>query len=183
MNAKPDTPEIGLLDIVRQGVNLPRQIFTKTFYKYWFFDNDICTSNDLIYAVHSIIRECFDKHSRAAVFSYVESDYIGSLIMSDDWGLKINKYSAKMNESGDFGGLIIVDYDKQWALFQKNPVERGVLGVDKGGDLTAINELIFDNFIDCNTINGWLGEKTQRDKELVSYIGRDYLYKLMENYS
>ncbi|KFX05768.1 hypothetical protein KU73_01550 [Pectobacterium wasabiae] len=172
-----------MLDIARQGVNLPQQVFTKTFHKYWFFDNDICTSDDLIYAVYSIIRECFDTHSKAAVFSYFESDYIGNLKMSDDWVLKINKYSAKMNESGDYGGLIIVDYDKQWALFQKNPVERGVLGVDEGGGLAAINELIYDNFIDCNVINGWLGEKTQRDKELVSYIGRAYLTQLMENYS
>lgn len=183
MNAKHDIPIAELLGIVRQGVNLPRHVFTKKFFKYWFFDNDICTSDDLIYAVYSIIRECFDTRSRAAVFSYVEYDYMGDLKMSDDWVMKINRYSAKMHEAGDFGGLIIVDYDKQWALFQKNPVERGVLGVNDVRNLAEIDELIYDNLIDCNIIDKWLCEETQRDKELVSYIGRAYLYKLMENYS
>ena len=183
MNEKHDIPKVELLDIARQGVNLPQQVFTKKFFKYWFFDNDICTSDELIYATCSVIRGCFDNCSRAAVFSYVEFDYIGDLKMSDDWVLEINKYSSKMHEAGDFGGLIIIDYDRQWALFQMNPVERGVLGVSEVGNLEAIKELIYDNFIDCNVINGWLGEKTQRDKELVNFIGRTYLYTLMDNYS
>ena len=183
MTLRHSDTTLEFLNIILEGVNLPLHVFAKRFDNYLFFDNDICTSDDLIFATQSIIRESFKFDSTAFVYSCLASNYLGCLHATDDWVLKVNGFSKKMNESGDYGGLIIVDHDKKWALFQKTPVEEGVLGIDNGSGVNNISELIYDNFIDCGIIASWLHGDTKKDKELVNDIGRDYLVSLLDNYS
>lgn len=172
-----------LTDVVKRGVNLPGYIFYERFTKYFFFDNDICTSEYLIDATKTIVGKCFGDDSVASVFSSSDFEYLGDIHIQDDWIEKIRSLSSKMNDAGDYGGLIIFEQKKRWALFQKTPVDEGVLGLSSNESLEPIADLIYENFVDCEVFRVWLEQKTQRDINLVQTIGREYLIRVMNNYS
>jgi hypothetical protein len=102
--------------------------------------------------------------------------------MNEDWVDKIVFLSTGMNNAGDYGGLIILDQNKQWAVFQKSPVDEGVIGFNRNVSLESINELIYENFVDCDVFKEWLEERTSRNVELVKLMGRSFLTKMIENY-
>lgn len=172
-----------LKNVVRLGDNLPTHVFHNRFAKYFFFDNDICTSDDLISVTKLIISESFGYDLIASVFASSDSQYLGDLHMNEDWGAKIFSLSTEMNSSGDYGGLIILDQKKKWAIFQKTPVDEGVLGLDSNKSLETINTLIYENFVDCEIFKEWLEEKTLHDVEVVKSMGRDYLMSMIQNYN
>lgn len=172
-----------LIETVRKGVNLPSHVFEVNFSHYLFFDNDICTCDELKMVLKQIIKAISFKNINAAVFSSSDRSFRGTLSLQDDWGDRIFELSKEMNDAGDFGGLIIVDSNKQWALFQMTPVDEGVLGMNHNQWPAELNELIKDNFIDCEKMKSWLEEKTKIDRDLVKYLGRDYLMNMVNNYS
>jgi len=102
--------------------------------------------------------------------------------MNEDWVTKIASLSTEMNNAGDYGSLIILDQNKQWAIFQKTPVDEGVMGFNRNLSLESINELIYENFVDCDVFKEWLEEKTSHNVELVKLIGRSFLTRIIENY-
>ncbi|HGF3245199.1 TPA: hypothetical protein ACF6NJ_003980 [Salmonella enterica subsp. enterica serovar Sandiego] len=171
-----------LKNVVRLGANLPARVFHKKFARYFFFDNDICTSDDLISVTKLVIGESLGYDLMASIFASSDFKYLGDLHMNEDWVAKIVSLSTEMNDSGDYGGLIILDQKKQWAIFQKTPVEEGVLGINSNKKLEAINDLIYENFVDCEKFKEWLEERTSHDVELVKSVGRDYLISIVENY-
>lgn len=171
-----------LKNVVRLGANLPARVFHKKFARYFFFDNDICTSDDLISVTKLVIGESLGYDLMASIFASSDFKYLGDLHMNEDWVAKIVSLSTEMNDSGDYGGLIILDQKKQWAIFQKTPVEEGVLGINSNKKLEAINDLIYENFVDCEKFKEWLEERTSHDVELVKSVGRDYLMSIVENY-
>ncbi|MHA7845171.1 hypothetical protein [Serratia sp. D1N4] len=182
MTIEHDDAMTRLKNVVRLGVNLPAHVFHKKFSRYFFFDNDICTSDDLISVTKLIIRESLGHDLIANVFASSDFKYLGDLYMNEDWVAKIASLSTEMNNSGDYGGLIILDQEKQWAIFQKTPVDEGVLGFNSNKKLEPINNLIYDNFVDCKNFKEWLEEKTSQHAELVKCMGRDYLMSIMKNY-
>ncbi|QIR26082.1 hypothetical protein [Kluyvera genomosp. 3] len=182
MAIKHDNAMTLLKDVVRLGTNLPAHVFHKKFERYLFFDNDICTSDDLISVTKLVIGGTLGYDLIASVFSSSDFRYLGDLHMNEDWIAKIVSLTTEMNDFGDYGGLIILDQKKQWALFQKTPVDEGVLGVNGNKKLETINDLIYENFVDCEKFKEWLEERTSHDVELVESMGRDYLISMVENY-
>jgi hypothetical protein len=172
-----------LIETVREGVNLPSHVFEVNFSNYLFFDNDICTCSELKRVLQQVIKGMALSNTKAAVFSSSDRSYRGTLSLKDDWDDRIFELSKEMNDAGDFGGLIIVDSNKQWALFQMTPVDEGVLGINNNQWPGELNESIKDNFIDCEIINSWLEEKSKREQDLVKYLGRDFLMHMINNYS
>lgn len=172
-----------LKQVVNFGVNLPAQVFREKFTRYFFFDNDICSSEDLISATKAVIIESFGKKSIADVFTTSDIQFLGDLSIRENWITKIALLNTQMNNSGDYGGLIILDQKKQWALFQKTPVDEGVLGINNNGNLDSINNLIYDNFVDCVKIREWLEKKSPNDISLIESMGEDYLINIIENHS
>ncbi|MGF6191460.1 hypothetical protein [Serratia sp. 2723] len=182
MTIEHDDAMTRLKNVVRLGVNLPAHVFHKKFARYFFFDNDICTSDDLISATKLVIGESLGYDLIANVFASSDFQYLGDLHMNEDWVAKIVSLSTEMNGSGDYGGLIILDQKKQWAIFQKTPVDEGVLGFNSNKKIETINNLIYENFVDCEKFKEWLEEGTSHDVELVKSMGRDYLMSIIENY-
>lgn len=171
-----------LNDVIRPGVNLPSQVFYINFSKYFFFDNDICSSDYLIEATRSLILDALGWGGVAYIYSSSESVFLGELHVSDNWVERISALATEMNNSGDYGGLIIIGADKSWAIFQKTPVDEGVLGFSSNKVLSLRSELLYENFVDCETIKKWLREETAHSKDLVHNIGRDYLKNIIDNY-
>lgn len=163
--------------------NLPEHIFRKRFLKYFFFDNDICTSSDLIESTKAIVHESLGNNISAYVYSSSDHNFLGNLYGSDNWTARLAALTAKMNDDRDYGGLVIISTDKSWGIFQKTPVDEGVLGINTNNNLSLINELIYENFIDFKIIKTWLKEENQQDANLVQGLGREYLRALINNYS
>lgn len=169
-------------DMIIKGANLPGPLFTQKFSRYFFFDNDICTSDWLITATQQIIRACFGETGCAHVFASTSYTYLGVIGSREDWLVNIAGLCKQMHDSREYGGFIIVDAQKQWALFQNTPVENGVLGINSDKDLSALNDTIYDIFVDCEIIKGWLNGSGQRERSLVESIGFDYLTALLKYY-
>lgn len=171
-----------LQHVVVTGASLPAQVFNDPFSKFLFFDNDICSSDDLINSLKMIVTHSFGEDSVVAVYSSYDFSFIGELFMHDDWVRKLASFSHVMNENGDYYAMTLIDENKRWALFQKTPVEDGVLGIKGDKDLSPLNELIYDNFFDCEVLEEWLEEKTERARRLVQRPGKEYIMMMIENY-
>lgn len=117
-----------LKNVVRLGANLPARVFHKKFARYFFFDNDICTSDDLISVTKLVIGESLGYDLMASIFASSDFKYLGDLHMNEDWVAKIVSLSTEMNDSGDYGGLIILD-QKNNGLYSRKPLlKRGCWG-------------------------------------------------------
>ncbi|KIS43356.1 hypothetical protein [Kosakonia radicincitans] len=169
--------------IVISDANLPEQVFHEKFIKYFSFDNDICTSEDLINSTWAIINQSFGCDSVADVFSSTDFAYLGELYADDNWVSKLKDITTGLNNAGDYGALTIIEKNKRWALFQKTPVDKGVLGINSNESLEPIKNIIYDNFVDCDVLSKWLEQKTSQDIESVRSIGKEYLMRLVVNYS
>lgn len=170
-------------DVMKTGVNLPDQVFHEKFIKYFFFDNDICTSEDLINSTLAIINQSFGCDSVVDVFSSTDFAYLGELYADDNWIPKLKDITTGLNDAGDYGALTIIEKNKRWALFQKTSVDKGVLGINSNVSLEPIKNIIYDNFVDCDVLSKWLEQKTSQDVEIVRSIGKEYLMRLVMNYS
>lgn len=182
MTIEYDNPMTILKEVVKLGGNLPNYVFHDEFESYLFFDNDICTSENLISVTKIIVRLSYGSDVIAKVFTSSDYKFLGDLYMNEDWVTKIASLSTEMNNAGDYGSLIILDQNKQWAIFQKTPVDEGVMGFNRNLSLESINELIYENFVDCDVFKEWLEEKTSHNVELVKLIGRSFLTRIIENY-
>ncbi|EMN3919607.1 hypothetical protein REJ49_002391, partial [Citrobacter farmeri] len=171
-----------LKNMIIPGVNLPDRIFHKEFTRYFFFDNDICSSKDLIETIKTIVVKSFDVHFSADVFSSSEFLFLGQLHINEDWVTKLSTLSRKMNDDGDYGGLIIIEQGQRWIVFQKTPVDEGVIGINASKSLETINNLIYENLVDCEVFRKWLKMKSKQDIDLVQTIGKEYLTQLIDNY-
>lgn len=183
MTKKSIEETILLQNAIKTGANLPSLVFNIDFTDYLFFDNDICSSDDLINSVKMIVRHSFEDDSVAAVYSSYDFSFLGEIIMHDDWVIKLAAFSHRMHEEGDYHALTIIDKKERWALFQNTPVEDGVLGIMCNNGLGNMNSLIGEVFFNCETQKEWLKEKTARDKDLVRRIGKEYIMKMIENYT
>lgn len=171
-----------LKNMIIPGVNLPDRIFHKEFTRYFFFDNDICSSKDLIETIKTIVVKSFDVHFSADVFSSSGLLFLGQLNINEDWVTKLVTLSRKMNDDGDYGGLIIIEQEQRWIIFQKTPVDEGVIGINVSKSLETINNLIYENLVDCEVFRKWLKMKSKQDIDLVQTIGKEYLTQLIDNY-
>ncbi|EOM8120643.1 hypothetical protein ACNGUD_004731 [Salmonella enterica] len=117
-----------LKNVVRLGANLPARVFHENFARYFFFDNDICTSDDLISVTKLIIGESLGYDLMASIFASSDFKYLGDLHMNEDWVAKIVSLSTEMNDSGDYGGLIILDQKNNGRYSRKPLLKRGCWG-------------------------------------------------------
>ena len=181
-NGKAVESGVELLGVIVPRANLPQYVFSRKFERHLFFDADIGSSDALISAVKEIAVTCFGVHFRAAVFACSDRTLLGWLDAEEDWLIKINKISKAMRDSGDWGGLILVEATQRWVVYQDRPVDVGVFAFDSNQDLQGIATIVNDNFFDRQDIAGWLSGRTQRDIDLIDNLGHDYLIALMENY-
>ena len=64
---------------IRDEANLPAQVFNDQYSTFLFFDNDICSSDDLINAVKNIISHSFDDDTVAVVYSSNDFSFLVEL--------------------------------------------------------------------------------------------------------
>ena len=64
---------------IKIEANLPAQVFNDQYSTFLFFDNDICSSDDLINAVKNIISHSFDDDTVAVVYSSNDFSFLDEL--------------------------------------------------------------------------------------------------------
>jgi len=69
MTIEYDNPMTILKEVVKLGGNLPNYVFHDEFESYLFFDNDICTSENLISVTKIIVRLSYGSDVIAKVFT------------------------------------------------------------------------------------------------------------------
>jgi hypothetical protein len=175
--------EAEVLELVVAGIDLPQYIFSRRFKGFLFFDADICTSAPLISAVQAVAKVSNGLQSTVKVFNSANRQLLGCLNLTCDLPAEIKKMSEEMNASGYHGGLILVEAQKRWALYQKRPVDMGVFAFDGDQDLRPISTITNDYFVRHQDIALWLSGETQRDIDLVDGFGRNFLTELIKNYS
>ncbi|WP_137940520.1 hypothetical protein [Chitinivorax sp. B] len=182
LNKDISTSGLNVLDVIQPDVDLPDFIFTKKFSRYFFFDADFGTSDEHIDVVQEISRLCFDSDFKVNVFSNLDKSYQGSLGADGNWVQSVNEITRHMRDDRDCSGLLMVGGSKQLVLFQKQPVDIGILAIDSDRDLIELSQLINECFFCCKDISNWLGRKTNNDIELVESMGSDFLTELASKY-
>ncbi|MDU5425773.1 hypothetical protein ACRUMN_05735 [Kluyvera cryocrescens] len=184
MTIENDERTVRLKSVVRSGINLPSHVFHTKFMRYYFFDNDIGSSEYLINASKIIISQALHFKGAANVYSSTDFRYWGDLSTIDNWAVKINELRLAMENDGDYGGFIILDERKQWVIFQWHPVDIGILGINTSRGLDNISNIIYECFFDCTILNQWF-ERSQQHEGYLESLGLDsaFVMQLIENYS
>lgn len=184
MEIENDTSKELINSVVKSGVNLPSHVFHTNFMQYYFFDNDMGSSEYLINTTKTIISRALQFNGKANVFSSTGFRYWGVLSATDDWIVKIHDLRVNMEDNGDFGGMIIVDERKQWAIFQWYPIDIGVLAINSTSGLDTISDIIHEVFFDCTILGQWLEETRRHDGYLESFgLDSAFVMQLIENYN
>jgi hypothetical protein len=163
------------------GAELPDKVFNREFEKYIFFDADISSSEEMISAVRDVVIWCFDSDIDFQVFSSSSRDFLGHIQNSVDWLTEISRIGKAIRESGDVGGLTLVDSKKRWVAYQSRPVDIGVFAIDCPTNLSRMQG-IKDSFFDCVDISIWIRQETPRDADLATSFGEEFLVELLKNY-
>lgn len=172
-----------LLEMVVAHANLPQYVFSRKFARHLFFDADISSSDALISAVQKIANTDLGSQTSVAVFSQSDRALLGLLEIGENWSATVNKIGGEMRNSGDCNGLIFVEAEQKWAVYQGRPIDVGVFAFDGNKNFQEIVRSTGDYFFDIEDIASWLSGSTQRDIDLVNTLGRGYLVALMKNYS
>jgi hypothetical protein len=174
--------ESPLRDLMIQGLELPAELFSRPFKQYFFFDADISSSAAMISAVQDAVVSCFNRDHEVQVFSSSNGHLVGRLDRRIDWSIGICLLGKKIRESGDVGGVALVDESLRWIAYQRRPVDIGIFAIDCDVEIRSIPS-VADSFFDRSDILGWLDGKSQRDIDLVGSFGREFLVRLAENYN
>jgi hypothetical protein len=171
----------GLRDIMVVGAQLPARVLTRPFEKYLFFDADISSSEELISGVRDVVISCFDVDVEVQVFTSSTRSLLVQLGARVDWSVEISRLGKAIRDSGDAGGLTLVDAKRRWIVFQSRPVDVGLFALNCSAELSSISR-VKDSFFDCIDISDWLCQRTPRDADLVGGFGADFLTAMVKNY-
>jgi len=171
----------GLRNMLVTGAELPAKVLTRPFEKYLFFDADISSSGAIISGVRDVVISCFDVDVEVQVFASSTRSLLVQLGRRVDWSVEISRLGKANRDSGDAGGLTLVDAKRRWIAYQSRPVDVGILALDCRVELSSIQGLK-DSFFDCIDISHWLRRQAPRDADLVDGFGADFLTALVKNY-
>lgn len=165
-----------------KDLGLPAQLFKRRFKKYMFFDADISSSKIMAGAVQDAVASCLGRDCNAYVFGSSDGRTVGGLDGSEDWPGRLSLLGKVSREVGNADGFTLIDVKGRWIAYQSRPVEIGIFGIDCDCDLRSIRG-VMDSFFDLTDISNWLNGTSARDKDLVEGFGKDFLIRLIENYS
>ena len=170
-----------LCDVLATGAELPAKVFNRPFEQYLFFDADISSSEAMISAVRNVVISCFDLDVEVQIFASSNRAFLAQLGKCMDWSDEISRLGKTNRESGDAGGLTLVDAKRRWIAHQSRPVDIGIFAIDCHAELGGVQGMK-DSFFDCVDISNWLRRQTPRDADLVAGFGEDFLATLVKNY-
>ncbi len=127
-----------LKEMLIPGALLPAQIFHHSFNRYLFFDIDICTSRELMHMVQKLVRAVFELDGGVEVYSASGYESLNLFSPADDWVQAITSSEKYLRNAGDYGGLILLDTSKQWALLQPRPVDVGIFAFNSQVEIEKI---------------------------------------------
>lgn len=171
-----------LNEIVYQNAALPSAVFRQSFTKYVFFDLDMATSPELAAGLNGVIESCFGAGDIAEAFSAIGRDRLGTVIVGNEWSKELLEIGQTLRDAGDCGGIILLPTSKRWAVFQRQPVDVGVLALNCGDSLNRSVLQQDGCFFDCEDIIQWIQGNTERDANLRENFGEGLLNGLLENY-
>lgn len=171
----------GLRDMLVMGAELPAKVLTRPFEKYLFFDADISSSETMISGLRDLTVSCFDVDVEVEVFASSTRSLLVQLGKRVDWSVDISRLGKENRDSGDAGGLTLVDAKRRWIAYQSRPVDVGLFALDCRVELSSIQG-VKDSFFDCIDISRWLRRQAPRDADLVDGFGVDFLTALVKNY-
>ncbi|NDZ12401.1 hypothetical protein [Variovorax sp. WS11] len=171
-----------LSDVIVVGAELPTKVLARPFEKYLFFDADISSSGPMISAVRDVVVACFGLDVEVEIFASSNRISLARLEKGMDWPVEIFRLGRAIRESGDTGGLTLVDTKRRWVAYQSRPVDTGIFAIDCHAELDGI-QAMKDSFFDCANISIWLSRRTLRDADLVQSFGTEFLAMLIRNYS
>ena len=168
--------------VVYENVELPLPIFYQRFDKYVFFDLDVATSLELAIGLKKLIETCFGTGETAEVFSAASRERLETVVVGNGLPNELLKIGQSLRDVGDCGGIILVPASRRWIVFQRQPVDIGILAFNCGDRFTR-SALDPDGcFFDCEDIEGWLQGNTERDANLRENFGAWLLDGLLANY-
>ncbi len=172
------SPRQHLSELLYNGRALPLYLFKLSFQHTLFFDDIINSSDELVLAVRDIV---YQHHltSEFYIFSCSNVELYSSVDEGKSWVYGVRKFDDYLKANEDYSGMILLSKNNDWVLYQENPVRMGVFCFN-----SKITDFTFDDsfFFDGKLINNWLCGKTQRDLDMISAFGRNYLELLLENY-
>ncbi len=171
-----------LKKILIPDAHLPERVFSRSFGKYLFFDADICSSNALISTLQEIAGTCFSLHSQVDVYASSSGIFLGILGSGEDWITGILEFAKKLQNDGDFGGLILMDACQKWIVYQPRSVDVGIFAFDCAENVEEIVPSLKDSFFGCKEILAWSKGETQRDIDMREIFDANFLNALMMNY-
>jgi hypothetical protein len=174
-----DMDYLHLVKVIKEDVWLPEQIFNSSFYSYFFFDADKCTSIDLARALSKIVKQSFGLDRKVIVLSSKDRTYLGCFDANESWEHELSIFSKKLKEEDDYSGLILFDSSSSWIFYQKVPGELRILALNCSDDMKEVMPKFSDCFLILNDIEHSFELSSKRDLD----FQQDFLASLVKNYT
>lgn len=163
-------------DLVFNGITLPSSVFKKQYRYSLFFDAVINYSDELILSIKNVVFK-YKLTDEFYLFSSSNINLYCEVNVGDDWVERIQLFNDYLESNGNYDGMILLSKDKEWVVYQENPVRIGVFC------LSVLTEKYdIDYFFSCDDIKGWLEGNSNRDIDIVKTYGKKYLNLLLHNY-
>lgn len=174
--------------LVVDGLDLPGYVFARRFLSHFFFDSNLGYP-ELTDAIRELVTPCLGPDTRIAVFSAYTRAFLGWLEASDDWSSTVDGIAQRMWDQGDHGGMFWVDVAGRLAVYQRQPVDLGVVALDADIPdhvvLNATGDTYFatDHFFGPAALELLLQDKSERGLSRCESKGRQFMQALVRNYA
>lgn len=183
MDSMEKSIDEAIFNTVSPMKNLPEYVFLRRYDEFYFFDTDISADEEFIQEIERGWKLMPPSERPDVFLSYSSKNEAAIRIdASQDWIAVIGSFKRKLIEGKLYGGIILMPENGGWAVFQKTPVDLGVLAVNSNefGLRAGLFRAIDKNWlIDSNQI---LNGLTDPESKIRTALGITWLEELAINY-
>lgn len=171
-----------IFDVVSPLKSLPKYVFLREYDEFYFFDVDASTDRDFIREIERGWKLTPTLPALDFFLSYSSKNEMAKKIdVEQDWVEEVDSFRRKLFENNLHDGIILMPENGSWVMFQKTPVDLGVLAISSKEFRSRqfVQNLDESWFVNSSRIRLALANA---EPDLCAALGRPWLEELAANY-
>jgi hypothetical protein len=164
------------------NANLPLQVFKKKFDYYIFFDESLRGTPGVPTDIKNLIERSSSVSLDALMLSSIDHEFLVHLDSSCDWEKIFKEIHSQRFDRSEMDSFAIVSTNEDWAVFQKWPVDIGVIGLTRKNDVSHFFRGEHTDFFSAEDVCDWIDPKINQETNYVQRYGHYFLAQLWSNY-
>jgi hypothetical protein len=165
-----------------QDTNLPFPVFKKKFDTYIFFDESLRGTHGVATGIKNLIECSTGNILNAVMLTSIDNKFLTCLDSTCDWEIVFKEIHRQQFDKSEMDSFAIASTNEDWALFQKWPVDVGIIGLTRQNNISHALKSKHVDFFLWEDIRDWINPKINHDVDYNERYGNYFLMQLLENY-